>query len=165
MNRIYCATYRHKQKLKKLQEQHANDTNIPEQTTSGVTSTQCENISSSTDIPIASYSGVATRSAGTKLVVQLPFKSRSKRPLRKSTALRKARQDLTVLQNKLKVQERSVRKWQKRFERLKKKTKLSTKALTDIAGNLTPKSKTNSELRKAGVSPRSLPRSIIRKLQ
>lgn len=72
MNRVYCD--RDKQKIKKLQEQDANNTNITAQNTSWVTSTQCKDISSSTDIPISFPGVAATRSTSTKLVVQLLFK-------------------------------------------------------------------------------------------
>jgi len=119
-NKAYCAKYRQKKKMQKLKEKlrtaesNRNDDEA---------STQCNSVSSSSDInpasPSSTFSNTMTRSHGLKLLVQFPFRPRSMPSKKRSKALRKACNEIGGLQRKLKAQERSAKKWQKRFERLK----------------------------------------------
>jgi hypothetical protein len=69
------------------------------------------------------------------------------------------------LQNQIRL----TKRWQKRFERLKKQQKpldvQTESSSTPDKSQFTPRSKTKFDLRSAGVSKRKLPKSVVKGLE
>lgn len=155
LNLIHCDTYRRKrkeitkaaQRIENGVESTFNDDNEPMPGTS------------------AAFSPAQSPEIRELMTVQLPFQVRKKRKMIRSKALRKANLRIHSLEDEIKKRTSSEKKYQKRYERLKKKVEKENHSNTIQAANLTPKSKTHLELRSAGVSPRTLPKPVVRKLE
>lgn len=94
---------------------------------------------------------------------RLSSSSRKQNP-RRSKALRKAYFKIRLLERKVQKSNKNSKKYQKRYERLLKK-KSDSKETNSPEITMTPRTKTRSELRSEGVSPRQLPRSVVKKLE
>ena len=141
LNKIHCKAYRLKKKVGKN-----NDTNT--------------NIASNNE-PIPGTSRQ-------KIVVKLDYHPRISKKAKRSKALKVANKKIKALENELIDLTRMKKKIQKRYERLHKKANTAlNKTSTNIYESVvqTPRSKTREELRSAGVSPRLLPKRVIRKLE
>ena len=105
-----------------------------------------------------------SRSKKEIMFVKLPFgKPKSAPCKRRSNALKVARNKIDTLKSKVTNLTRSTRKWQKRCERISNTKQKATPS--KMSKDATPKTKTRYEIRKAGISPRSVPRSLVRKLE
>ena len=148
MNKLHCFTYRNKRK-------------------------QTEQTNSVDTEPIPGTSATfSPHEEPMQMTVRLPFPTGKTRKARRSKALRKANSRIQFLESKIKSHQKAEQKYKKRFERLKNKTEKqhkaesSVKALTPMSGEtLTSRTKTKHELRAAGVSPRRMPKSVVRKLE
>ena len=95
------------------------------------------------------------------LKVKLPFVFKRKRK-RVSRCLSNAHRNIEALTLKLQEATKDKKKIQKRYQRLRKKLPMSSTPST--AERNTPRSKTNSQLRNAGLDPTSVPPGIKKKI-
>lgn len=155
-NRLYCLKYR----LRKATTTHNRPADLAKEQlptqSNGVSST-----SSSGEVRAATRSSTSTR-----LFVRLPPLVRSPSNTRRQNALKKARNKVHALKQKLKTEERKTRRLQKRFQRLTRtgSQRSSTSAPVEKT-ELTPKSKTRRDLKGAGViSGKIIKKSTVSRL-
>ncbi|KAH3734603.1 uncharacterized protein LOC127850997 [Dreissena polymorpha] len=161
-NKQYSQKYRDRQKT--LKQTQVRSTTITTEAEEKSEEDEHSNVVSSTSSePVAR----AKRGQSTLLVkLSFPQKRRNKR---KSDALKRVHSKIQRLNGQISSLTRNKNKWAKRCQRISKKIILSAEAdgITTAANNeksLTPKSKTIVELRRDGVSPRKLPKSVVKKL-
>lgn len=169
-NKIYCAKYRQSLKPKPNDNTAENvvSDNIIVQTDVIPSTSKVQDCEiSSTNEPTPSTS---TRASGDKIHIKFDFGQKSMPVKKRSRAIRKAKYQASKLSLKLQNQVRMTKRWQKKFERLQKKHKSSIVQVesTPAPGtpdHLTPRSKTKFDLRSAGVSPRRLPKAVVKRLE
>ena len=124
---------------------------------------------SSTSQPIPSTSQFSTRASDNRILVKFDFGPKSVPTKKRSRALRKARYQTAKLSVNLQNQIHLTKRWQKRFERIKKQQKplddQRESSSTPDKSQFTPRSKTKFDLRSAGVSQRKLSKSVGKGLE
>lgn len=106
-------------------------------------------------------------------MVQWPFGNKDLRSTSKerSKALKQAHYKIKALQDKVRTKEKVVKRLQKRLFRQaktsKKKTAPETPEKDKIIdpNDMTPRTKTTHDIRSVGLSPKSLPKSIVKDLE
>ena len=109
------------------------------------------------------------------LLVKLKFNDKKPKSKKRSNALTRAYSKIYSLETKVKCLEKSTNRWKKRCQRQVKTpsapgtSQISVNVIQDeppktSKSTLTPSSRAKKELRNAGMSPRKMPRSIVKKL-
>jgi hypothetical protein len=116
-NKQYCAKYRKSKTDEKEKTRNPSDETV-------VSNNDLQNDEvSSTSQPIPSTSQFSTRALDNRILVKFDFGQKSVPTKKRSRALRKARYQTARLSVNLQNQIRLTKRWQKRFERLKKQQK------------------------------------------
>lgn len=165
---MYCKRYRQTKRVEK------NDTEvslpqIDDTCTPMSTEEQSNIVSSSSD----SMGSSATESS--KMIVRLDFSKIEKRKVTRSKALRRSWYQKDALKKKISAQRKAAEKWKKKYKRLERRL-FNSRNLIPITRDhsqfqatqnqeLTPKSKTTHEIRENGLSPSSLPKRIVKRLE
>lgn len=167
-NKAYSKNYRQKDKAAKA-AQMANQVEVE----AAEIRTQVPTISStdSTSEPVSS----TTRRKSSPLLVKLKFNDKKPKSKKRSNALTRAYSKINSLETKVKRLEKSTNRWKKRCRRQVKTppepgtSQISVNVFQDeppktAKSTLTPSSRAKKDLRNAGMSPRKMPRSIVKTL-
>ncbi|KAH3863742.1 hypothetical protein DPMN_026741 [Dreissena polymorpha] len=132
---------------------------------------QSSNISSSTDTDFQNPTS-STRSSTSpgELLIKFHFNSYRKRSTsakKRRTALSAARSEVKALKENYGNMQKEAWKYKKRFQRMNQENNIDnsiSSKTNERKENMTPKSKAHRDIREAGLTPRSMPKSIVRKL-
>jgi hypothetical protein len=117
--------------------------------------------------PSSSSKSLLRSSGSSPIIVKFDFQQRKNVSKRRSTALRNARNENTRIEEELRKKSTLAAKWKKKFLRLKTKESEEARKKPEAENRniMTPNSKTNLEIRSAGISPKQLPNPIVKQLQ
>ena len=159
----YCAKYRARRKERKRQlqcEMIKSSGQVQVKSCDVTSSTDHENVSKT-----PSTRSSSSVSSG-ELLVRFDFeRKRSSSKKKRRTSLSAARLEVKALKQDNERLQKQTWKYKKRYQRMiEHKYASSSDKVDERVQNLTPKSKAHHDIREAGLTPRSVPKSIVRKL-
>ncbi|KAK6186926.1 hypothetical protein SNE40_006182 [Patella caerulea] len=164
MSKLYSFTYREREKQKKATNTPKKPPEIEIVECRKTSNEQSPTISSSNDAFDFGSSPSNRRSSTSpnQLFVKLQFPN--KKPTVRTNTLKKANNKIYQLREEIKKLKKAKRKYEKRCERMTKKNPQTVQSTIITQEEMTPKSKTKHELRQAGISPKRMKPSIVKKL-